>query len=1024
MKDTSIFEKKILKIIILNVFLFLLMGSANAQIVINEGSNKNYQTLMDEDGDYEDWIEIYNAGTTAVDLFNFSLSDNSTPGEWVFPHQIIEPNKYLIILCSGKNRNSTSTTSAFTHVLSDTMFTPQGGWNMGGGIVGGWNVHQFTTPFYWDGLSNVIVNICSFSNGWTENSIHLQSQTNFNSTTYNVLDGTSACNLSAGFNSQQRPNIRLNNVVIGTGILQNSPTDYPAPYGNYYWSARHQLLFKASELIAAGLTQGNINSLAFNVLSTGATQATYSFIDLSMAKTNLTELTSNFLPTSGAFYHTNFKISSNGETIKLYNPSNVLVSSLNVNCGQGIDVSIGSITDASTTIKKFSVPTPGSTNNVSIPADTYVSPPSFSVNGGIYTTPISVSITNSNSPIGSVYYTLDGSDPDNTSQLWNGTPIPIFNTTILRARAYANGYIPSAIVSASYLLNVSHVTPIISVVTDPDNLYGAISGMFDNPALDLLKPASIEYFDANPAHTLIHTGKAGIMMDGGWGSRNQPQRPFRVNLDQSVLGDGPILHNIIPDRPNRNQYGDFFLRNGSNNYLRLPYKDAAQVKMMGDGSNNYYSAWRPVTVYINGSYWGLYELREKTNIEMFQLAENANPNTVEILSSTSQYGFTLRAIEGSVQSFYTSYDNFLQLNPTNTDFWDQADQYFDMKYYNDYIIGEIWIDNLDWAFVYNNLKLYRSNATNFRWRYLLTDLDFGLHLDIPEICDHNLLAELFQADPNNPHLNIWLQGIQNDRFKNYFINRFADLMNSLFLPSRLLEIENSMYNQTVVEMAKEYERWGNPNDVPGQLNEFNQTHLNTQSQLLCRTEKMRNQIQSEFSLPQQVDVALDVYPANTGKINISTITPEVYPWSGVYFDGVPIKIEAQAQPGYEFSHWESNGLITDTLNPVFLGTLQTNNTLFRAHFASTLGVNNLASGSFSIFPNPSSDKIRIKHSDSSKVLEELTFIDLLGRKINQPFSVTENNEVEVDVSSFASGYYVIYYLSKEGKSFNTPFIKL
>lgn len=1015
MKDTSIFKKKIYKILIFNVLLFFIMGSANAQIVINEGSNKNYPTLMDEEGEYEDWIEIYNAGTTAVDLFNFSLSDNSTPGEWVFPHQIIEPNKYLIVICSGKNRYATSTTSAFTNVVTDTMFTPHGGWN----------VHQFTTPFYWDGLSNVIVNICSYDYGWIENSIHLQSQTNFNSSTIGVFDGASASNLSVGFNSQLRPNIRLNNVVIGTGILQNDPTSYPAPYGNSYWSARHQLLFKASELIAAGLTQGNINSLAFKLLfSTTPSQTTYSFIDLSMAKTNLTELTSDFLPISGTFFHTNFKISSSGETINLYNPSNVLVSSLNVNCGQGNDVSIGSFPDASTTIKKFSMPTPGSTNNASSPADNYASPPSFSVNGGIYSTPISVSITNSNSPIGSVYYTLDGSDPDNTSQLWNGTPISILNNTILRAITYVNGYIPSAIVSESYLINVSHVTPIISVVTDPDNLFGGVSGIFDQPYSDIYKPASIEYFDSTPTHTLLHTGKAGIKMDGGWGTRLRPQRAFRVNLDHSMLGDGPILHNIIPDRPNRNQYGDFFLRNGSQNYLRLPYKDAAQVKMMGDGSNNYYSAWRPVTVYINGSYWGLYELREKTNIEMFQLAENANPNTVEILSSSSQYGFTLRAIEGSVQSFYTSYDNFLQLNPTNTDFWDQADQYFDMKYYNDYIIGEIWIDNQDWGFAYNNLKLYRSNATNFRWRYLLSDMDLGLKIDDPEICNHNLLAELFQADPNNPHLNIWLQGIQNDRFKNYFINRFADQMNSLYLPSRLLEIENSMYNQTVVEMAKEYERWGDPNDVPGQLNEFNQTHLNNQSQLLCRTEKMRNQIQSGFNLPQQVDVALDVYPSNAGKINISTITPEVYPWSGVYFDGVPIKIEAQAQPGYEFSHWESNGLITDTLNPIFLGTLQTNSTLFRAHFVSTLGVNNLASGSFSIFPNPSSDKIRIKHSDSSKVLEELTFIDLLGRKINQPFSVTENNEVEVDVSSFASGYYVIYYLSKEGKSFNAPFIKL
>ncbi len=48
---------------------FLIWNLTWSQIVINEGSNKNYQTIADEDGEYEDWIELYNAGTSAVDLF-------------------------------------------------------------------------------------------------------------------------------------------------------------------------------------------------------------------------------------------------------------------------------------------------------------------------------------------------------------------------------------------------------------------------------------------------------------------------------------------------------------------------------------------------------------------------------------------------------------------------------------------------------------------------------------------------------------------------------------------------------------------------------------------------------------------------------------------------------------------------------------------------------------------------------------------------------------------------------------------
>lgn len=980
------------------------------QLVINEGSNKNHLTLLDEDGDYEDWIEIYNAGPTAIDLYNYSLSDNSNPGEWVFPHQFIQPNEYIVVFCSGKDRFASST---FTNVKTDSLFQPQTGWN----------THHFTNPFYWDGVSNIIINVCSYNGYYTCNATHNQSATNYNSVTTTATDGASACSIAAGGVAQQRPNIRLNNAVIGTGTIQNGATDYPAPYGNWYWSSRHQILIRGNELISAGLTAGNIDSLSFDAIPVCGT--VFETIDLSMASTGINELTSTFIPPSGVRNHTNFKISSNGETIRLYNPSNVLVSSLNVNCGQGVGVSTGAYPDSSTNIQIFGNPTPGATNNFSTPFTNYTIAPVFSIGGGVYTSGFSVNITDPNLPNANVYYTLDGSDPDTASNLWNGTPIVITQTTILRAKAFISGYLPSTTTAASYLFNITHITPIISVITDASNLYGP-NGMFDNPTLDLLKPAYVEYFDSTTNHNLIHSGGTGIMMDGGWSARSRPQRAFRINFDHGVLGDGPIMHNVIPDRPNRFQYGDFYLRNGSNNYLTLPYKDAASCKMMGDGSNNYYSAWRPVTVYINGQYWGLYEVREKTNSEMFELSENADPDAIEILSSSSQYGFNLRAIEGSVQSFYTSYDSLLQLNPTDTNYWNQADQYFDMKYYNDYIIAEMWIVNVDWAFNYNNLKLYRSDATNYRWRYILNDLEYGLQPnDQPWIvnCNGNFLSNLFQADANNPHLNIWLRGIQNDRFRNYFINRCADQMNTLYLPSRLLAIDNSMYNQTVVEMANEYYRWGDSLNIAGQLNDFNQYHLLYQSELSCRSEQVRNHIQSEFNLPQQVDVSLDVFPANAGNITISTVTPETYPWSGIYFDGVPIKIEAVALPGYQFSHWESNGLIADTLNSVFLDTLTLDSIEFKAYFISTLGVNEPETSKFLVYPNPCSELLTVEAKDNIGKTFQIRVFDVMGREYSTDIKQTGISSFSINVSNLTKGFYFLKCQINDGKFHHAEFIK-
>ncbi len=66
----------------------------------------------------------------------------------------------------------------------------------------------------------------------------------------------------------------------------------------------------------------------------------------------------------------------------------------------------------------------------------------------------------------------------------------------------------------------------------------------------------------------------------------------------------------------------------------------------------------------------------------------------------------------------------------------------------------------------------------------------------------------------------------------------------------------------------------------------------------AKNQNVRNHIQSNFSLPNQVEVSLNVYPAGAGKIKISAIAPEEYPWEGIYFNGIPIRIEAIPNEGF------------------------------------------------------------------------------------------------------------------------------
>ncbi|MBK6329113.1 MAG: CotH kinase family protein [Bacteroidetes bacterium] len=985
-----------------------------AQIVINEGSNKNYSAVIDEEGEYVDWIELYNPTASAIDLYNYSLTDTSLlPTQWTFPHFNLQPGAYEVIFCSGKNYFATP---PFVPVINTGTFSP----------VNGWNTHNLTVPFYWDGSSNLLINVCSYSStGYTVNSVFNQSATPFNSSLYTYQDGNAgACGFVYGTTAMQRPNVRINGMTIGTGNIQNGNTEYPAPYGNWYWGARNQFLILASELTAAGLSAGNFTTLAFDVVT--ADPAVYDYIEIGMNASSISTLSNKFVPNSGYNYHTNFKISNSGETISLYAPGNILQNSLNIQCG-AIDVSKGRLPDAAANITSFQPSTPGATNNGSPALNGYTLAPGFTVSSGIYNTPFAVSILNPNGVGSSVYYTLNGSDPTTGSTLYTGNPIYIFQNTPLKAKAFMTGKIPSSISNASYLFGINHVTPILSVITDSLNLFGP-NGNFDNPVNDWLKAAYVECFDSTPAHSLLFSQHTGMIQDGGaGGSRFQPQRSFKLELDHSVVGDGPVNYAMIPDRPNRNTYSKFYLRNGSNQYLELPYKDAAQVRMMAGETYNYYSAWRPMSVYINGQYWGLYELREKFDTEYFKEQDTATVSTVDILSQSYFYQNVLRSVSGNpVDTFINAYNAFKTLNTNSPLYWDSADHYFDMTHYNDYIIGQSWMGNTDWP--QNNIKIYRSDKTNNRYRFCIIDQELAMNPNGWTNCTYDHIDYMLNQNPNNPYINVWLKSMQNTRFKTYFINRFADLMNTSYDTARLRGINTYMYNQTVAEMPNEFLRWGDANNIPAQMNDFYHNYLSLDSELVCRTTEVRNHIESNFNLVKQVDITLDVFPAGAGKIQISTVSPATYPWKGVYFDGVPVKITAIANPGYSFLHWGQNVQLADTLNPVFLDTCQ-NDLTFKAYFKAL--PNFIPSieefkNNFVLYPSPAFDKITLLNQNQAIMAEGFfEIVNMAGVKVLSGNLDMHQQNTVVPLSNISAGVYLFNIIDKkDGMKWQIRFVKM
>jgi hypothetical protein len=210
------------------------------------------------------------------------------------------------------------------------------------------------------------------------------------------------------------------------------------------------------------------------------------------------------------------------------------------------------------------------------------------------------------------------------------------------------------------------------------------------------------------------------------------------------------------------------------------------------------------------------------------------------------------------------------------------------------------------------------------------------------------------------------------------------------------------------EMFKEFARWGDTNNISGQIQEYANNHLTFQSQLACRNTVVRNNLVSEFNIEKKVNVILDVFPNNTGEIKINSIKSPVYPWTGIYFDGVPVTITASPQTGFMFSNWEPNEFITDTLNPVFEGNVSASNTSFKAIFKKIPDGPDIH---FSLYPSPTSSQLQIKH-DNETVAKQCSFeiFDLDGRILkNGVLSPTDFTTI-IDVSNFKASMYLVKIL--------------
>ena len=622
---------------------------------------------------------------------------------------------------------------------------------------------------------------------------------------------------------------------------------------------------------------------------------------------------------SGPEYHTNFKIKSSGESLFLTDPSGEIVDNMDA-VALPSDISFGRDEDLPTVFYYFNNPTPGSPNTSEGFAE-ISDPPSFSQEGGFYTAPTTVTITSPSSEA-VIRYTLDGSPPTDSSLIYT-SPIFIDSTRVIRARSFEPGKLFSEIITNSYIFYDNTGLPVISLSTDPDNLFDEDIGIYVvgsnyNPSIpqsenfwqDWERPVHVEFFE--PTGVNGFSDDYGISIYGGV-SRNKPQKSLAIACKDRYCSD-IINYQIFPDNT-QSEFKSFVLRNSGNDWGSTFIRDALMTSLLYDTDVDYQS-YRPAITYINGEYWGIYNIREKLNLDYIVTNYNADDEYVDFLEY--ECSETVSVINGD-SSAYIELLNFVETHNMNdsSNYQYVADQ-IEIINYIDYFAAQNYYAMGDWP--WNNSKFWRTNTPPGKWDWLLFDTDYGFGLFDIHPFDYNKLSWLVNPTGSLAITCLLFSSLlENTFFRNNFINHSADLMNVNFKLDTVFQRIDAI--RAIIEP-----------EMPSHKNRWNQSMNYWYDQLEVlyefaehRSDFVREQIIEEFELSGLANVLLDIEPQGSCRIKISSKEIEGFPWEGIYFKDVPIQITAIPNPGYRFLSWvTSQGQYFGTLNVIltndFTGT--------------------------------------------------------------------------------------------------------
>ncbi|KAA3662036.1 MAG: hypothetical protein DWQ10_03330, partial [Calditrichaeota bacterium] len=307
--------------------------------------------------------------------------------------------------------------------------------------------------------------------------------------------------------------------------------------------------------------------------------------------------------------HTNFKISAGGEFLGLFAANGTVIDTLTFG-EQSTDVAFGRYPDGVDNWQFLPDPTPGAANKSGGQVENYEV--NFSHPSNLYDAGFQLEISTIPEG-GDVYFTTDGSEPNQYAKKYTGL-LDLNWISVIRARVYSDNEARSELETRTYIIRDDPKLPVFSLVTDPDNLWDPNTGIYENyekEGDDWERPARVRLIEDGESK---FSAPAGIRIHGN-SSRATDKKNFRVYF-RSEYGERDLDYTLFPQQET-DEFKRFILyapsgdqATGSENWNMLhDVLSHAVFHEMG----GLVSGWKPVALYLNTEYWGIYWLREFTN---------------------------------------------------------------------------------------------------------------------------------------------------------------------------------------------------------------------------------------------------------------------------------------------------------------------------------------------------------------------------------------------------------------------------